>query len=130
MVKSNKTIRSGNQISHEVNQVFKEKKMTLSGCVDAFYRRYQTQISEGTKLAMNKDFLCRVRNNDFKVVSKRVLDLCEFLEINPYEEVREPTCFKREFEKVERVVKQRPELEPKIKSILQSITEIAIVQGV
>ena len=95
---------------------------------------------KGEKSPMNKDFISRAKNNGFKVVSPRVLDLCELLDVNPYEvsaktinknQVEDPfEHLKKEFEKVEKIVRKRPDLEKKVKTILRSIADIASVQGV
>ncbi|TMO88112.1 hypothetical protein [Pseudoalteromonas ruthenica] len=111
----------------------------MAECVEAFDNCYMAEISKGEKSSMNKDFISRVKNDGFKVVSQRVLDLCEFLGVNPYEADSKATIsqtesqlghLRIEFDKVEKVIRNHPDLENKIKTILRSIADIASVQGV
>lgn len=132
--------RSCSQLSADIKVAVKRKGFTLAECVEAFDNRYKTEIEEGEKSPMNKDFISRAKNDGFKVVSQRVLDLCEFLDVNPYEADTKTTGMgqaedpfghlKKEFEKVEQIVRKRPDLEKKVKTILRSIADIASVQGV
>ena len=140
MTKTKLRYRSCSQISADIEEAFKRKFFTLAECVEAFDSRYKTEIAKGEKSPMNKDFISRAKNNGFKVVSPRVLDLCELLDVNPYEvsaktinknQVEDPfEHLKKEFEKVEKIVRKRPDLEKKVKTILRSIADIASVQGV
>jgi hypothetical protein len=124
-----KYLRSCDEISADIAVAMKRKKMTLESCVGRFNSQYKADIQQGLKAAMNKDFLQRVRTASFKVVSARVIDLCKFLDVNPYISQKRERHFELEFAQVEQAVKQRPELEPKIKQLLHSITDIVAVHG-
>lgn len=122
-------LRSSSEIGADIAYVMTSKMLTLETCAAAFNSKYKVEIDKGLKAAMNKDFIQRVKTKDFKVVSKRVEDLCKFLGVDPYVNQETKRCFEKEFAQVEQVIKQRPELEPKIKQLLHSITEIVAVQG-
>ncbi|CAM4099095.1 hypothetical protein [Pseudoalteromonas byunsanensis] len=124
-----KNLRSSAEVGVDIANVMASKKLTLETCAAAFNSKYKVEIDKGLKAAMNKDFIQRVKTKDFKVVSKRVEDLCKFLGVDPYVNQKPKRCFEKEFAQVELVIKQRPELEPKIKQLLHSITEIVAVQG-
>ncbi|SBS33363.1 hypothetical protein MSP8886_02730 [Marinomonas spartinae] len=140
MKKNQFKYRSCSQISADIEIALEYKGLTLSECVEAFDSRYDAEIAKGKKLPMNKDFISRAKNGGFKVVSRRVLDLCELLDVNPYEtdkkminmdQVEVPFGqLKKEFENVEKIVRKRPDLEKKVKIILRSIADIVSVQGV
>ncbi|MBY8177689.1 hypothetical protein KW520_20030 [Vibrio fluvialis] len=122
-----KIFRPCAKISKDVCAAMFEQELTLRLCVERFNSRYIREIDSGQLSAINKDFVYRIKNGEFKVVNSRVVKLCEFLGVTPYETELKFMHFEREFEKVEKVAADRPELRSQIKSLLLNIASIASV---
>jgi len=122
-----KIFRPCAKISQDVCDAMSEQKLTLRVCVERFNRRYSRDIDSGQLSAINKDFVYRIKHCEFKVVNSRIAKFCEFLGVNPYEPEVKFMHFEKEFEKVEKVATDRPELRSQIKSLLSNIANIASV---
>ncbi|PXA69858.1 hypothetical protein [Vibrio sp. 11986-1-5] len=122
-----KIFRPCAKISKDVCVAMSEQKLTLRLCVERFNRRYGREIDSGLLSAINKDFVYRIKNCEFKIVNSRVAKFCEFLGVEPYESEIKFMHFEKEFEKVEKVATDRPELRNQIKSLLLNIANIASV---
>jgi len=73
---------SNEEISLMVDNALTMKQLSIRECVSRFNERYAKDIINKTMEPLNKDFLQRLRRNKFEVVSKRVRDICLFLEID------------------------------------------------
>ena len=78
------------KIASLVKSAISAKKMSLEECCKAFNNRYSEEIDSGLVRNLNKDFLSRVTRNDFKVCSRRILKLCEFLQIKAPDKQSDP----------------------------------------
>lgn len=106
------------EISTAVARSLREKKWTVTECCNY----YNSRSKRPNRL--QKDFVHRVKKNNFSVISQRVVDLCDFLEIESNEKSFNYRL-QKEIEAVERVVQRNPMIESKIKDLLKNIVEIA-----
>lgn len=119
-----KHYRTYTQIADDVNDALKRRKLTLRECVSLYNQAYEKDISAGKKTPLNKDFIQRLRSGKCKVVSLRVLQLCSFLDIDPYERVLSGAVT-RELEYLENLIQQKPELEKHLVSLVRGLGELA-----
>ncbi|QMT36482.1 hypothetical protein [Neisseria wadsworthii] len=100
--------------------MLKAQRLTLRDCVDTYNRKYQDDITNNIKAPLNKDFIQRVRSGKCKVISRRVVDLCIFLQIDPYEQSGEASAI-QELKDIENLIRQYPVLESGLLRLLQDI---------
>lgn len=116
------------EISLSVKDIVEQKSWSYRTCAKAFNERYEREIAIGEVKAIDKDFVRRIITDDFKVQSDRVLNFCSFLEINisqKNEEIIKTSVFRKEVESIEKVVRQKPELEKTVRNLLKNIALIA-----
>ncbi|WP_373741616.1 hypothetical protein [Neisseria sp.] len=100
--------------------MLKAQRLTLRDCVDAYNREYQDDIAKNRKALLNKDFIQRVRSGRCKVISRRVVDLCVFLQIDPYEQPSETSAI-QELKDIENLIRQYPALESGLLQLLKDV---------
>ncbi|QNT60006.1 hypothetical protein AABM17_772 [Neisseria musculi] len=115
-----KNYRSYLQIASEIDRVLKAQRLTLRDCVDTYNRKYQDDIANNIKAPLNKDFIQRVRSGKCKVISRRVVDLCVFLQIDPYDQLSEVSAI-QELKDIENLIRQYPVLESGLLRLLKDI---------
>jgi len=116
------------ELSLLVKQGLETKGWSLRFCCNHFNNKRLGDIKEGKIKPIDKDFIRRITANDFKVQSDRVLDFCDFLEINvlqKFEGQIQKNVFHKEVETIEKAVKQKPELEKTVRNLLENIALIA-----
>lgn len=121
----NKSKLTNLEISLAVNNSLESKGWSVRYCCEAFNKANAEKISRSEILAIDKDFVQRIRRNKFQVVTTRVSDLCDFLKIDIREEsnlVNHP--FLKEFHVLEEVVKHNPKLEKKLRTLLSNVAEV------
>lgn len=126
----NKNLKSCAKISDEVCAALEDMNLTLEKCVHDFNTFYKNELQNSLFNPINKDFIQRIKSCKYKVVNDRVVRLCRYLSINPYEEIQNQHVIKPlndEFAKVEKLVLQKPELTAQVCNLLQSIIKIACV---
>ncbi|HBS5904814.1 TPA: hypothetical protein MAK97_001346 [Klebsiella variicola] len=111
-------------ISELVKSRLKSSKWTLRDCVDIYNerRKYDASLQEVPEL--NKDFLLRVKNNNFEVTNLRVVKLCDFFDI-PVNVSGPRRVFQKEFARVEALVEGDPALRSRISALLMNIADLA-----
>lgn len=111
-------------ISDLVKSRLKSRNWTLRDCVDIYNerRKYNTSLQEVPEL--NKDFLLRVKNNNFEVTNSRVVKLCDFFDI-PVNVSGPRRVFQKEFARVEALVEGDPALRSRISALLMNIADLA-----
>ena len=80
--KLNNYTLTNKEISELVESRLSEKRLTIRACVELYNSKRQRSESLKHLPALNKDFVCRVKNNNFDVANERVAKLCDFLGIN------------------------------------------------
>ncbi|MBR7777946.1 hypothetical protein [Undibacterium rugosum] len=118
------------EISSAVKQALKDRSWSVRACSDAFNATYSDEIKRNEIELMDKDLIQRVRNNKFQVVTNRVSNLCDFLEID----LKKTTpsiysAFIKEFDAIERVVQRNPKLEQKIRALLSNVADVLALNG-
>lgn len=96
---------------------------------EAFNRHFRTDIDNGLVKSLNKDFLFRMFSGQVKFLlsSHRFAKICEFLKIS-IDETHTPLKISKAAYMVDELIKQKPELEKQIYSVVQSITNLS--QGI
>jgi diphthamide synthase subunit DPH2 len=116
------------EISIAVNNALKARGWSVRKCSESFNINYLDKIRTSNISAMDKDFIQRVKQNKFKVVNKRVLLLCDFLNINLK---RENTSFEYilsdEFHAIEVAIRKNPSIEKQIRELLANIAEVIVL---
>lgn len=113
------------QISERVKLELTERDLSLRKCCEIFNLRYKADI-EGGFPPLDKDFVQRVKKNNFEVSSKRVAKLCDFLGINvSVSAIPIEPKLKREFLQIENAIQGNPELEKQVRGLLKNIAQIA-----
>lgn len=115
------------QISHAVTNSLNSRHWSVTTCCESFNKRFKQELKAGAMMKMDKDFVHRVRKNQFSVVSKRVVFLCEFLEVDLNSSGENQYRLKEEMEIVERAICKNPSIEGKVRLLLKNIGEIAEV---
>lgn len=113
------------EIGKGVDGVLRHRRWTVRCCCDKFNKLHGEDIKAGRLEKMNKDFVQRIRSNNFSVVNERVGALCEFLGIDLEESEREVCVLKDEMKIVEQAVLKNPRVEHKVKDLLRNIADIA-----
>ncbi|EOQ73996.1 MULTISPECIES: hypothetical protein [Acinetobacter calcoaceticus/baumannii complex] len=112
------------EISLEVKNYLDREKISLRDVCNKFNLLKKDEINLGLVKPLNKDFLLRIKNSDFKVVNRRVLDLCEFLKIGVNQKILSRTSMTAEFQNLERIALEHPSLEQKLKSLLAEVNDL------
>lgn len=113
------------ELSKAVDDSLRARKWSVTTCCNEFNAFYQNDINTGGVKKLNKDFVHRVRKNNFSVVGGRVELLCGFLKIDLEGSKVEVSRLKNEIEIVERVISKNPKIESKVKDLLRNIADIA-----
>lgn len=122
-----KAFKSSFRISLDVNASILSKEITLDECARNFNGRYADEILLGSLRPINKDFIQRVRTGAFKVINKRIVKLCEYLGVDPYDDNNAYNYFDTEFTKVQELALRKPELASQIRSLLKNIINITSI---
>lgn len=69
-------------LSRQIRHAVKQQHGSLYSCVKSFNNKYIKEISSGEIQRLNKDFVSRLQQGKFKVVSERISIICEFLDID------------------------------------------------
>ncbi|MEO4092641.1 hypothetical protein ABH307_11385 [Acinetobacter pittii] len=112
------------EISLEVKNYLDREKISLRDVCNTFNLLKKDEINLGLVKPLNKDFLLRIKNSDFKVVNRRVLDLCDFLKIGVNQKILSRTSMTAEFQNLERIALEHPSLEQKLKSLLAEVNDL------
>ncbi|WP_392562261.1 hypothetical protein RHO12_01885 [Orbus sturtevantii] len=120
---------SNEEISFMVDNALAMKKLSIRECVRRFNEKHAQDIINNTIEPLNKDFLQRLRRNKFEVVSKRVRDICLFLEIDlgTRQSIKLRSSLTDQFMKFEQMLMVHPELEEKITRLLTNVTDVFYV---
>jgi len=122
---------SNKQISESVSDKLKELGWSLRRCVKEYNSQRKFNSSYKQLPELNKDFLLRVKNNNFDVANNRVAQLCDFLKIDVVTTSEPKLKLHNEFERIEALLKDNPHLFSELSSLLNSITKLAAnVKGV
>lgn len=102
---------------------------TYEKCCEAFNRHYKVDIDRGLVKSLNKDFLYRVLSKKksemkFSISNPRFVKLCEFLGVDMHETQTLHQISKAAF-MVDELVKEKPELEKQIYSVVKSIANLS-----
>lgn len=111
-------------ISELVKARLRSHKWTLRDCVDIYNSRRKNDVSLQEAPELNKDFLLRVKNNNFEVTNLRVVKLCDFFDI-PVSASGPRRIFQKEFARVEALVEGDPALRLRISALLMNIADLA-----
>ncbi|MHC3137907.1 hypothetical protein ACWPO0_19135 [Acinetobacter nosocomialis] len=112
------------EISLEVKSYLDREEISLRDVCNRFNLLNKNEIDLGLVKPLNKDFLLRIKNSDFKVVNRRVLDLCDFLKIGINQKILSRTSMTAEFQNLERIALEHPSLEQKLKSLLAEVNDL------
>lgn len=114
------------EISVYVRMALKKKGLTLRKCCEEFNKANEKRILAKEMRSMDKDFVSRVCSKRFKVSSDRVAQLCEFLGLEESVQKAQLTfALQKEYERVEKLLRDNPRLLPRIKNLLNDITDLA-----
>lgn len=99
---------------------------TYKECCEAFNKYYKRDIDNGLVKSLNKDFLFRVFTGKVKFLlsNHRFAKICEFLKVD-IDENTTPIKISKAAYMVDELIKQKPELEKQIYSVIQSITNLS-----
>lgn len=102
---------------------------TYDKCCIAFNDRYHSDIEKGLVKPLNKDFLYRVLSKKkseikFSISNPRFVKLCEFLGVDMKETQISHKISEVAF-MVDELVKEKPELEKEIFSVIKSIRNLS-----
>lgn len=111
-------------LANAINTALKVKKLTIRECVNLYNNRYLKKIKKGEKQLLNKDFIQRVRYKKYKVVSQRIIDLCIFLDIDPYEHSKQSAIYP-ELENIKNLIHKHPEFRDHLSNLIQNIYDFA-----
>jgi diphthamide synthase subunit DPH2 len=119
------TTLSNLEISIAVNDALKARGWSVRKCSESFNINYLDEIKTFKVSAMDKDFIQRVKQNKFKVVNNRVLNLCDFLNINLKDERKSfEYILSDEFHAIEVAIRKNPSIEKQIRELLVNIAEV------
>ena len=115
---------TNSQISERVKQALKMKEMSVRRCCELFNASGFSEFHDHKKMVIDKDFVQRIKQNKFSVVSLRVSKLCEFLEIDLKAGTPSKTHgMSEQFHLLEKVIEKNPELEITLKALLANVVE-------
>ena len=104
----------------------KKRGWSLRECVKLYNYKRLTSDKLQEQPPLNKDFLYRIKKNKFEVANQRVAQICDFLEINLKESTGEHRkIFENEFQRVELLVTQNPNLKKQVQNLLNSVLDFA-----
>jgi hypothetical protein len=113
------------QIAEQVKNELFRQGLSLRKCCEAFNAEYSAEIKAGFP-CLDKDFVQRIKNNNFEINSERVSKLCDFLNIDvPKHQSQEESKLKQEFLQIEAAVQSNPSIEKQIRGLLKNIAIIA-----
>ncbi|ENV37509.1 hypothetical protein F959_01632 [Acinetobacter venetianus RAG-1 = CIP 110063] len=112
------------EVSLEVKKYLDREKVSLRDFCNKYNTLNNMEIRDGAIKPLNKDFLLRVKNNEFKVVNKRVLDLCDYLGLNVSRKVLSKSTMVNEFQNLQKIAQKHPYLEEKLINILAEVGEL------
>ena len=118
-----KPYQSHTQIATDIEASLKERNLTLRECVDLYNKTYAKEIGSLLKLPLNKDFIQRVKSGRCKVVSLRMVDLCEFLRVDPYEKPSTEVAI-QELRNIENLIRQHPILASSLITLMQDVSNL------
>ena len=102
---------------------------THKDCYEAFNDFYSKDINKGLVTELNKDFISRFFNSEkFSLSNQRFVKFCEFLKID-MEITHIPQTISKTALRIDELLKQRPDLEKHINSVVTSMTEISSFRG-
>lgn len=111
------------EISQYVEQALESKNWTVRRCAEAFN---DWASEQSINLAIDKDFVQRVKSNKFKIQNNRVLKLCDFLNI-PSREKNTPNAsncrFKKELKELE-LLASNEEMTKIIGAVLKDVIHV------
>lgn len=102
---------------------------TYEQCCNAFNEYYEYDISKGLFKELNKDFLFRVFSSTheeikFSLSNPRFVKLCEFLKVD-MNATQASLQISEAALMVDELIRQKPELEKQIYSVIKSITNLS-----
>lgn len=109
-----KIMLTDKELSKAVDLALREDGRSLENICNDYNSMYLKEIQKGKRKPLNKDFISRLRNNRFKVRSKRVLFFCEFLGVEPNKKESQPTILEQQVRELTlfiRKQKNAPEFE-------------------
>lgn len=112
------------EVSLEIKSYLDREEVSLRSFCDKFNLLNNKKINNGEMKPLNKDFLLRIKNNEFKVVNRRVLDLCDYLGIEVDKKTLSRTSMTREFQNLEKIALEHPSIEKKLKSLLAEMGDL------
>jgi hypothetical protein len=115
------------EISVAVKKALKQKQWSVRHCCKMYNENIQLIDSNYQNInPLDKDFVQRVRNNKFSVVTKRVVALCDFLgiDLKRNKVVNCVTLLEDEFIKFEKIISNNPLLEEKARKLLKNIIDV------
>lgn len=116
-----------------IKQVKEAKELrgykTYEQCCEAFNKRYESDINKGLFKQLNKDFLFRVfssrhEEKKFSLSNLRFAKLCEFLKVD-LNATQTSLQISEAALMVDELIRQKPELEKQIYSVIKSITNLS-----
>lgn len=113
------------EISCAINNALIDRKWSIRKCCQQYNLSKKNEIHNCIIKPLDKDFVQRVKNNRFSLISDRVLELCDFLEINTYDKSNKfSNSLQEEFAAIENLIQKRPILEDKLKKLLTDFTDL------
>ncbi|MBO9490452.1 hypothetical protein J7384_08765 [Endozoicomonas sp. G2_1] len=113
------------QIAELVKSELFQQGLSLRQCCEAFNAEYAEEIQAGFP-RLDKDFVQRIKKNNFEINSERVSKLCDFLKIDvPKHQIQEESKLKKEFLQIEAAVQSNPLIEKQVRGLLKNIADIA-----
>lgn len=124
----NKYTLTNYEISLAVKHALKQKQWSVRTCCAKYNELHESLNNRNNtgKIFMEKDFVQRIKNNQFNVVSKRVAALCNFLGIDLENGniCNQITSIREDFLKFEKAIVKNPLLEAKARKLLRNIIDI------
>jgi hypothetical protein len=112
------------EVSLEIKSYLDREEVSLRSFCDKFNLLNSKKINNGEMKPLNKDFLLRIKNNEFKVVNRRVLDLCDYLGVEVDKKALSRTSMTHEFQNLEKIALEHPSIEKKLKSLLAEMGDL------
>lgn len=116
---------SNQEISQQVSRGLRRRHWSLRSCVKHYNNKRMLNARYKLQPELNKDFLLRVKNNNFDIANERVALLCDFLEIKLDERSVSQHRLQKEFDRVESLLDKNPQLASHVSALLNSIADLA-----
>lgn len=95
------------ELANAVDIALREDNRSLEKICEDFNQLYSIDINEGSKKPLNKDFISRLRNNNFRVRTERILYFCEYIGVDLQQKPSRLNAIEQQVRELELFIKQK-----------------------